>query len=387
MLEEGQRSRAIAPKWPELDGLRAFAVVTVMIFHMFIDHVMLGGYLGVDVFFVLSGFLITSLLVGEWEKHGGVHFGYFYARRALRLLPALIAVVVLGTVAVLAFDQLSTFRHGTLTSIPWCLFFIENWRRALPQVSASTAAVGLFGHTWSLSIEEQFYLIWPPTLVFLLSRWKGAKHRQHLALAMFGLALIEMVWRFVVDYGPSGVSRAYFGTDTHSDGLLIGSAVALWLSTESARYLRQSLLLKVAAFVGCVTLSGLVLASDNYRPWGSWLSISLVNVFTGIIIVAVVCSRVPFFGRILSWRFVTWTGKRSYGLYLWHYPIYQIFSVFQLPGSHHRVETYVAEFVVSFVVAGLSWRYLEAPLNRYRKKFQRFEEIPAELGSLKLGAT
>ena len=96
-----------------------------------------------------------------------------------------------------------------------------------------------------------------------------------------------------------------------------------------------------------------------------------------IIIIAVVIARVPLFGPILSWRFMSWTGKRSYGLYLWHYPIYQIFSVFRLPGSHPGFEAYVGEFVLSFVAAALSWRYVEAPLNRYRTKFQRFEKIPA----------
>jgi peptidoglycan/LPS O-acetylase OafA/YrhL len=364
--------------WPELDGLRAFAVVTVMIFHMSIAHVMVGGYLGVDVFFVLSGFLITSLLVGEWEKHGGIHFGYFYARRALRLLPALITVIILGTLAVLVVGQLTPFRHGTLTSIPWCLFFVENWRRAFPQLDSSTAVVGLLGHTWSLSIEEQFYLIWPPALLLLLSRCKGTRQRKDLALAIFGLALIVMVWRYVIVSGDgAGIARAYFGTDTHSDGLLIGSAVALWLSTNSTRHLRRSRLPQIAGFIGCVGLSLLVLVSEDYRPWGSWLSISLANLFTAIILIAVVIARVPFFGPILSWTFVSWIGKRSYGLYLWHYPIYQIFSVFRLPGSHPGAEAYVGEFVLSFVVAALSWRYVEAPLNRYRTKFQRFEKIPA----------
>jgi peptidoglycan/LPS O-acetylase OafA/YrhL len=134
--------------WSALDGLRAFAVVAVLVYHWYLPYVLRGGLFGVDVFFVLSGFLITSLLIAEWEKWGSIGLKNFYTRRALRLFPALSAVVVLTVVAVLAISQLSTVRHQTLVGLPWVVFYVGNWLRVL---HPANDPLGLLAHTWSLA--------------------------------------------------------------------------------------------------------------------------------------------------------------------------------------------------------------------------------------------
>ncbi len=152
--------------WAALDGMRAFAVIAVMLFHFQQPHFFLGGYVGVDVFFVLSGFLITSLLISERDQFGTVWVRGFYARRALRLFPALALVVVSCAGIVLILGDLSGRRHDTLVGIPFATFFVGNWVLGL----ADSLKLGLLNHTWSLGIEEQFYLLWPITLVVLLRR-------------------------------------------------------------------------------------------------------------------------------------------------------------------------------------------------------------------------
>src|ERR1700677_2490575 len=214
----GQNSR-----WPALDGLRAFAVLTVMAAHLNDPTLFPGGGLGVDVFFVISGFLITSILLGEQDKRGRVGFGAFYARRALRLFPAL--VVVLAVVAVVcATDSHIFLAHETLAGIPWIVLYAGNWLRAF----SHAASLGVLGHTWSLAVEEQFYLIWPVIFVFGIGR---IGDRRRAAALLVSAALAVMAYRAVVLAHGWSINRVSNGSDTHCDGLLLGCALALWLTS------------------------------------------------------------------------------------------------------------------------------------------------------------
>src|SRR5215469_10009718 len=212
---------------PALDGVRAFAVVAVMMFHGGVGH-MGGGFMGVDAFFVLSGFLITSLLIGEWRQTLTIKLGGFWARRARRLLPALLlmllfvaffatVVVPKGTYGGLRLDALST------------LLYVSNWHFILIN-SNYFAQVGANGsplvHTWSLAVEEQFYLIWPLVVLGVLSFTKSVKALFTLCVAA---ALASAVWMHVVYGNGNNTNRAFLGTDTRSQCLFIGCALAVGL--------------------------------------------------------------------------------------------------------------------------------------------------------------
>src|SRR5215472_11851319 len=180
-------------RWPGLDGMRAVAVIIVALYHI---GVLPGGYLGVDVFFVLSGFLITSLLIREWDKRGRISFRDFYARRALRLFPALSCLLVAagvfaGVVYLAGGTGYLPYARATLGAIPWVLGFAGNWVRALDP-SGPIGSLGALGHTWSLAVEEQFYLAWPALFGAVMRRRPSCSA---MALALALLAVGDMVYR------------------------------------------------------------------------------------------------------------------------------------------------------------------------------------------------
>ncbi|HET9690764.1 MAG TPA: acyltransferase, partial [Acidimicrobiales bacterium] len=205
-------------RWPPLDGLRAVAVLSVLGYHLYEPHVLPSGYLGVDLFFVLSGFLITTGLVDEFDAGGGVVFGRFYVRRALRLLPAALAVVLVALGLALATLH-GDLRHQTLVGLPWIVLYAGNWARAV-----GASSLGVLANLWSLAVEEQFYLLWPVVLVAFLSRRVA---RERLAAALVALAAVEVAYREVLFHTGVSVERLVNGIDTHSDGLLLGCALAL----------------------------------------------------------------------------------------------------------------------------------------------------------------
>ncbi|HEY2213782.1 MAG TPA: acyltransferase, partial [Acidimicrobiales bacterium] len=220
---------ATTKHWAPLDGIRGSALLFMLAYHLDRSEPK-SGFFSIDMFFVLSGFLITSLLVGEREKSGLIHFGNFYARRALRLLPALFELLVLVLVLSLIFGN-RVESHQTLTSIPYTLFYIANWH----QVYGYLGSLGMLDHTWSLSLEEQFYLIWPITLVGLLTVFKN--NRRLLAIGLMIASVGDMIYRYVLVWNnhsfPSGFLRVYYATDTHCDGLLMGCGMALLLASRT----------------------------------------------------------------------------------------------------------------------------------------------------------
>ena len=364
-------SRPDDRRWPALDGLRAFAIAAVMLFHLVLKHVLPGGEVGVDVFFVLSGFLITSLVVGEFDKHGSLDLRSFYARRALRLFPALAAVVVLAIVLVSVVDSLDTsYGHETIAWLPFTIFYIGNWARVL-----QPAAMGLLAHTWTLSIEEQFYLIWP--LCFLLF---AARSRRHLtAITLAALAFADIIYSEVLlSFGVS-FNRIYNGTDTHAEGLLLGCALAFWVASgrvpTAESFKRGCDWATVASAVGLVALSQFIPLS----PMTSAVATPLASIFAAIILLNQVTMPHRLLRRLLTLHPVLWVGRRSYGLYLWHLPVYLYLATFTLSGPHRDTESELAllKLAVSVVLAAGSYRFLEQPiLTKWKARFQRTEAFP-----------
>ena len=307
---------------PALDGLRAFAVLSVFAYHLDAGW-MRGGFLGVDTFFVLSGFLITSLLIGEWARRGGISLGGFWTRRARRLLPALLLVLL----AVAAFavldapaEQLDRLRGDGLAT----LFYGANWRF----IESGQSYFDLFSeasplrHMWSLAIEEQFYLVWP-LITFACLRL--ARGRHWLLGLVCGAGAGASIATMAVLYDPSDPSRAYYGTDGRAHLLLIGAGLALILARWSPGRAARSTV-NALGLAGAVTcLAFWVWVPDT----AAWMYRGGYAVF-GLCVAAVITSAVQP-GRFalrsfLSLAPLVWIGRISYGLYLWHWPVIVVAS-------------------------------------------------------------
>ena len=341
---------------PGLDGLRAIAVIAVIVYHLN-DSWLPGGYLGVDVFFVISGYLITSLLLAEYERTDEVALGRFLVRRAKRLLPAvgvlLFAVTVLA--GLFARDALGAIR----ADLPPSIFYAMNWHLLLEHASyaSSFGRPSLLQHLWSLSVEEQFYLLWPPALLLLRRRLTRAQIGGVAALGA-GLSAALMAGLYSAA-DPSGV---YYATETHAEGLLMGCALAAaippWCMSASITTSARRVLDRSGTMALILMATGLVVlgfgSSVTYR--GGMLAVDLVTA----VVVATVAHPASRLARGLSREPLRWIGLRSYSLYLWHWPIFELIR----PGadiSWSPVPTAILRLALTGAAAELSYRYVERP--------------------------
>ena len=339
---------------PALDGLRGAAVAGVLLFHA--GHLR-GGYLGVDAFFVLSGFLITSLLLVERARSGGIGLGAFWARRARRLLPALFAVlafVALYALVIASADERASIRADALAT----LGYVANWRAIFSGADywALFRSPSPLEHTWSLAIEEQFYLLWPLLVVAV-----AAAPRRVLLLAS-GLGLASFIAMQAL-YDPASPSRAYYGTDTRLASILVGAALAAWsVMRPPVAGGKRRVLLEIAA-IGAVGL----LAYAWCRVEGSSTVLYRGGLFVTAIAVAVVIAAGvhPVRGpvqRALSFRPLCALGLISYGVYLWHWPIYV-----WLDETRTGIDGWplvALRIAVTVGVATISYFVLEQPIRR-----------------------
>lgn len=321
---------------PALDGLRGIAILLVMAAHAEVPGFAGGGWVGVTLFFVLSGFLITSLLVEEVGSSGHLSFARFYARRGLRLLPALAALILFWTLIDTADGAGSPIRDALAAT-----FYVANFFRA------AGIQIGPLNHTWSLAIEEQFYLTWP--LVLLLV-WRLGGWRPALAICA-GLGALVIAWRFALADAP--VYRAEFGTDTRADAILFGCALALLFA--GWRPVRPPTWLGTLAIAGLFALSVPVAAAFFYRA-GLSFAVAL-----GLVAVAWLAHDDGTMR--LGWRPLAFTGRISYGLYLWHFPI--MYTLSDRLADVPVLVTAPLFFALSFAAALVSWRYLEQPVQRW----------------------
>jgi peptidoglycan/LPS O-acetylase OafA/YrhL len=366
---------------PGLDGLRALAVAAVVAYHLDLGWAQ-GGLLGVGVFFTLSGYLITDILLGHWDKKGRMGLRDFWFRRARRLLPALFLMLLVVAIWVNTLDraQLPGFRGDVIASA----LYVNNWWYIAEHASyyAQFAPPAPLDHLWSLAVEEQFYLIWPwlvllGVLLFsrLAIRGRGsglaaaggghlsARARYCMAAVTVGLAVASAVEMAVVFHPGTDPTRVYEGTDTRAFGLLFGAALAMVWPTRRARASRaMTWLFDASGVAGLAVIGVLIWRTNEYSAFmfrGGLVVLSLATV----LVVAAVTVPGSLLGRALGWRPLRWTGVRSYGIYLWHYPLIVLTTPALVAGGFSTRRA-VAAAAASVVVAALSWRFVEEPIRR-----------------------
>ncbi len=358
-----QPSRYIAP----IDGLRALAVTAVILYHLGITWIP-GGFLGVDLFFVISGYVITRLLLDSILSKGGLDLREFYWARIRRLAPPLIFMLA-GTTFIIAAWKPDAI-HRFLSDLPYVLTGSENWHLVAVHQDYFQA-VGrppLLQHTWSLGVEIQFYILWPLILLLIL-RYLGKKRvvQSSLVIAFIsGLALF--IYSLHVDASATNqISHIYFGTDTHSLGLFLGAALAVsWVPTNLDRNISQ----RAQDFVdgvGVIGFLGLLCTFffiDESHPTLYRIAFPLAAIFGCAVLTSLVhpASR---FSPILSTKPIVWIGQRSYGIYLWHWVIFQVTRPnVDLAGANWAINC--ARILVVVALADISLRWIEIPIRRGR---------------------
>ncbi|MFN8163866.1 MAG: acyltransferase family protein [Solirubrobacterales bacterium] len=349
------------PYLPGIDALRALAVVAVFFYHARVGW-MPGGFLGVDVFFVISGYLITSLLLREFRSGGHVRLSRFWLRRARRLLPA-VGVLIAVTMIVAALvepDRIDAMRGDAIAS----LAYFANWHFIFSHQSyfEQFQSPSLFTHLWSLSVEEQFYLFWP--LIFAAGMKLFGRSRLLIGVLVGALGSVALAW-LLFDPG-SDASRVYYGTDTHAVGLLAGVALALVWSPIALRRRRRTgpLVGPILDVIGVLALAYVVLSFLHVHDYdlslyhGGYLWLAI---FTSLLL-AVLAHPAARLGGLLGQPPVLWLGLRSYSFYLWHWPVLALTR----PGidvSLPRGVLIPLQLALVLMLSDLSYRYVELPFR------------------------
>jgi peptidoglycan/LPS O-acetylase OafA/YrhL len=343
-----------------LDGIRAVAVMGVLFYHAGYSWA-LGGFLGVETFFVLSGFLITSLLLTEWQATGGIDLKHFWLRRARRLLPAVwLLMLVLPVVAfVLAPDAWPRLRED----IPAALFYITNWVYVVREVPYFEAfgRPPLLQQLWSLAVEEQFYLLWPLLLVFLLRVFRN--HRSGLVAATIVLIALSSIWMAILYSPEADPLRVYYGTDTRAAGFLLGALLAMVWSPQPGAGRRSRRAADVLGWAGLIAVMLLYNKLNEFQPF-LYRGGILLTAFTSALLVVGAASPGTTLGRLLETPVLRWIGSRSYSIYLWHWPVFMLTR----PGSDLDMPVLpvrVGQVVLTFALAELSYRWVETPVRQH----------------------
>ena len=370
---------------PGLDGLRALAVGVVVVYHLNFGWAQ-GGLLGVGVFFTLSGYLITDILLGQWDRAGRLRLGDFWLRRARRLLPALFVMLLVVAVWVNTLDrsELPGFRGDVIASA----LYVSNWWYIGQHASyyARFAPPAPLDHLWSLAVEEQFYLVWPWLVLFgllLLARRRGrgaagvatgvpagsgylsSRTRQAMAAAAIVVAsasAVEMALLYQPGYDPT---RVYEGTDTRAFGLLFGAALAMLWPTRRRTPLPAAARwpLDAAGVAGLAVIGLLVWRTNQYTPFMFRGGLVLLSLAT-VLVVAAVATPGSLLGRALGYGPLRWLGVRSYGIYLWHYPVIVLTVPALASGGGISLPRAVLTVAACVAIAAVSWKYVEEPVRR-----------------------
>lgn len=350
---------------PAIDGLRAIAVVAVILYHLGFSWIP-GGFLGVDLFFVISGYVITRLLLDSIEISGGLNLGAFYLARLRRLLPALLFMIITTaiTVGIWAPDTMKRF----LSDTPFALTGTMNWWLVARELDYFEA-IGrppLLQHTWSLAVEAQFYLIWPLILLLIL-KWFG---KGRVAIASLFFAAISGITLMVVSLSldatnATSVSHIYFGTDTHSIGLFLGAALAVsWVPQNFKEQVSKKAqdFIDVIGVIGFIGILAVFLLIDANNPNLYKIAFPLAGLFGAAIVTSIVhpASR---FAPLLQNKVLLWIGERSYAIYLWHWIIFQVTRPdVDLAGRDWAL--LALRILLVLALADISLRYVELPIRR-----------------------
>ena len=330
------------------------AVLFVMLGHL---NLVYAGGLGVDIFFVLSGYLITAILIAEFAVNRRIDLKKFYARRALRILPAVILLLlVLNVFAAITESraQAETLRWDSLGA----LFYIANWLRAFGR------DLGILGHLWSLSIEEQFYLLWPITLAFLLSRKWSANQ---ILLVIGCLVVAVNADRICLYHGIESLNRIYNGLDTHADALLVGCAFALLSDRIVGNFVLRALGVIGAVFIGYVLFLAYPVPANLLVPFGLTVGGTLFALGSAFFLAAIHSNPRAILVRWLGLPPLVWTGRISYGLYLWHFPVFTVIGA-GFPALP-PMQSGTLKVLATFCCATLSYYLLERPCLTLKRRF------------------
>jgi peptidoglycan/LPS O-acetylase OafA/YrhL len=343
--------------FPELNGLRGVSILAVMAFHAD-ESFLKAGFIGVDLFFVLSGFLITALLLQEFDRSQTISLKKFYLRRVLRLAPALLlflAAYCAGSIILKGFP--GAYYH--LEEALIALFYSTNWSRAL-----EIHPPFYLGHTWSLSIEEQFYVVWPPLLLLLLGKTRS---RRVVAMIAGGIALSAWGLRIGLGLAGSTPMRLYNGSDTRADAVMVGCLLGILVSSNLVPRRIEGRSAQLLSLAGVLSIGALAWISAT----ASWDSPAMlyglyfaIELMTAVIILDCFTNPRSVMKRLLSLPAVVWIGGISYGLYLWHYPIYMLLR----DTGAKRWQVLAAGTAISFAVATLSYYLLERRFLQLKKR-------------------
>jgi len=349
---------------PAIDGLRAVAVIAVMLYHLGFSWIP-GGFLGVDLFFVISGYVITRLLLDSIQRSGGLDLRAFYKARIRRLFPPLVFMIFV-TIIYISIWAPETMRRFVSDS-PFALFGGMNWWLVFRQTDYfdTISRPPLLQHTWSLGVEAQFYLIWPLILLLVLRQFGKAKipGAALVIAAISGIALLLVSYE-VDAANVSQVSHVYFGTDTHSIGLFLGAALAVsWIPQNLQEQVnrRAQDFIDGIGVIGFVGLLGTFFLINENDPTLYKLAFPLAGLFGCAILTSIVhpASR---FAPILSNKVAVWIGERSYAIYLWHWVVFQVTRpAVDLEGSPWAL--YALRILVVFALADISLRLVELPVR------------------------
>lgn len=353
-----------------LDGVRALAIIAVICYHLDLSAVP-GGFLGVDVFFVLSGYLITWILISEVTTHGSVRYRKFYESRARRLIPAFAGVVLAVCIVASLFapDTIPKF----IDDLPWASTGTVNWWYVFNKTSyfEETARPPLLQHMWSLAVETQFYLLWPLVVAFFARRsWLTGMRWFATGAASVFAALSISLGLHIEQASALQASNFYFGTGSRCVGLLLGAAIAAgWTPNKLSVAIapRARLFIDLIALASLASLAYLFMTvSEVTLHWFAWAS-PLAGLATAVAIGALVhpASRVA---GLLTSKPLQWVGTRSYGLYLWHWPVFQLLRP-GLDTTWPALTTNIARLAITVAVSEISYRFLEIPIRQRRNPF------------------
>jgi peptidoglycan/LPS O-acetylase OafA/YrhL len=341
---------------PELDGFRGICILLVFIHHLY-HSILPGGFLGVDMFFVLSGFLITSILLKEWSYDQNVNLKNFYIRRLCRLMPAVLFLALMLFFITLFLDDYKA--EKTFQGIWLTLSYSSNWLYAFDLVSANNP----LGVTWSLAIEEQFYFVFPLLLLFVLKI--GLRKQIIIFITIFSIIIIALNRKILFDHGAS-IQRLYYSSDTRADALLIGCLTAFLLVWNLQ--LIKKLEKQIKAF-GLISITFLVYlfsvsnwSDDLFYTYGGY---TLVALLVSDLLIVLVAFQPTWAIKILSFSPLLQLGRLSYGLYLWHWTIrYFIYDNQTLPDSNLQIS---AVIILSLLFAIFSFYIVERPFLKYKE--------------------
>ncbi|MBC1485028.1 acyltransferase family protein [Listeria seeligeri] len=358
---------------PSIDGLRALAVIAVIAYHLNFSWAK-GGFIGVDIFFVLSGYLITNILLTQWEKTQTLQLKQFWLRRFRRLIPAVYIMIVVVVIFAVLFhpEILKNLRGDAIASF----FYVSNWWFIFHNVSYfdSFGMPSPLKNLWSLAIEEQFYMIWP---VFLFAFLRWVKNPKLLLKIVIGLGLLSAIWMTILYDPGTDPSRVYYGTDTRAFDLLAGCALAfVWPFNRLSPVVpkRSKAALNIAGTISILLFFVFTAFVSEYQPFlyrGGLLFVAII----GVTMIATISHPASYLSKIFSFKPLRWIGTRSYGIYLWHYPIITLTTpVFEV--GQPNIWRAILQVAATFIIAELSFRFVETPIrkNGFMNYFKSFKD-------------